>query len=59
MAAEMIAVDVMRSHGDRTKTRLIELVNHYCAFYGEDEENALHVALDLAMRTVLDFDAES
>ena len=59
MAAAMIAVEVLRTHGERTKTRLAELVDHYCRFYGEDEKHEMVYALDLAKRTVIDFDAEA
>ena len=56
MAAATVAVDVLRSNGARNKTRLIALVKHYCAFYGEDEESEVYYALDLARRIVLNFD---
>ena len=38
MAAAELAIDLLRSHGLRTASRLRALVDHLAAHYGEDPD---------------------
>ena len=58
MAAAKIAVDLLRSHGPRTDTRLRVLVNHLATHYGEDPDQQFADALSLAQRAIFDFITE-
>lgn len=58
MAAAKIAVDILREHGERTRSRLERLVTHYAEVYAEDPAPQVEEALDMARRLVLNFEAD-
>lgn len=55
MAAEQIALELLRSHGARTASRLRALVDHLAAHYGEDPDQQYADALARARSAVLNF----
>lgn len=55
MAAARTALDILKTHGDRTATRLRSLVEHFAAYYGEDPESEFEEALERARSSVIGF----
>lgn len=55
MAADKTAIDILRSHGPRTASRLRDLVDHLARHFGEDPDQQYADALAIAQRNVLDF----
>ena len=58
MAADKTAIDILRSHGPRTASRLRGLVDHLARHFGEDPAQQYADALAIAQRNVLDFITE-
>ena len=56
--AASLAVEVLKTHGERTRERLRELVDHYSRVYGEDAASEFNAALDIASATVFDFEVD-